>query len=201
MSIVLRARNVVGEACSFCGVPNSIACRNPFTGVGLANGAAHPQPVTVAEDARTEATNYVLAQLAGQQQYPLPQNIGGSPLTRSTNATPFALLDEPLPAVNGAVVRVTLVAACSNAALSERKFWEKRAFLVRTAGTWAVLGGLLHFDDENATANARRVPTQTAGMSAVALAPSLPGGDIVRATATGLATPLFWVCDFEIKVF
>ena len=202
MAIVLRARNVTSESCAYCGVIAGANCRDPFTTVPLAGGASHPQPITVVEDARTAATNYVLEQLARQQQYPLPNTIGGSPITRSLNATPFTLLDEPLPNVNGTVIRVTLSAVCANPALTERKFWQKRAFLLRTAGTWAVLGGVLHFDDENATAAARQVPTQTAGMSAVTIAPSLPGGDIVRATATGLAaTDLRWVCDFEIKVF
>jgi hypothetical protein len=206
MAYVLRARNPVGEHCAFCGVPAGTACRDPFTGVALTGNASHPVPVDLVEDARVGAANYVALTLQRANVVPAASQptSGGMPppIRRTLDATPLILLDEPLPNVNGTVIRASLSGACANPAMTERKFWEKRAFLVRTSGTWSVLGGVLHFDDENATAAARQVPTQTGGMSAVTLAPSLPGGDLLRATATGLAaTDLRWVVDFTLKIF
>jgi hypothetical protein len=193
MSFALRARSVSGEPCVICGVPAGTVCRNPFSGSSY-GGVLHDQPVDVAEDARSQAISDVAEIMLRAKIAPATSK--RSPAVPTTNATPTILLDEPLPAINGAVVYVeALVAAATTPAFGNFRMWRRAAMLVRTAGTWSVLGGGSGIVDLT-------VPPASAGASSWVMTPSLPGGDILRLTGTGqAATNIAWVAALDLLLF
>lgn len=107
--------------------------------------------------------------------------------------TSTILFDEPLPQVNGlgAFIRGDIFARSP----ADFRHWEKKAWIERVGGSWALLGGGGNVFDVATI-------TSSAGASSWVFTPGLPGSDTLRSSGTGVAgVPIRWVIRLEVFLF